>query len=87
MKTENFDKNNETKEHGPNVSIFIDNVERLIHRGHQSVVAIKEAGKVPIAYDLEQIIEGTLTPLPDDGAITIKGEEKFVSHPKDSGSS
>ncbi len=74
-------------DHGPNVSVTINNVEKEIHRGRQTVAAIKTAGDVPLADDLEQVIDGKLTLLPDDGAVTIKGGEVFVSHPKDSGSS
>ena len=73
--------------HGPNVSVTINNVEKEIHRGRQTVAEIKNAGNVPLADDLEQVIDGKLTLLPDDGAVTIKGGEVFVSHPKDSGSS
>jgi hypothetical protein len=74
-------------EHGPIVSINVNNEDYRIHRGRQTVGEIKTAGHVPLADDLEQIIEGKLVPLPDDGAVTIKGGERFVSHPKDAGSS
>jgi len=40
-----------------------------------------------LADELEQLIEGKLTPLPDDGAITIKGGEVFMSHVRSGGSS
>jgi hypothetical protein len=72
---------------GPMVIITVNNVKLQIHRGHQTVSAIKTAGKVPLADDLEQVVDNKLVPLPDDGAVTIKGDEVFVSHPKDSGSS
>jgi hypothetical protein len=72
---------------GPDVSITINGTAREIHRGHQTVAAIKAVGGVPIADDLEQLVDETLKLLPDDGAVTIKGGETFVSHPKDSGSS
>jgi hypothetical protein len=74
-------------ERGPTVTITINNVPRTIHRGRQTVAAIKEVGGVPLAEDLDQVIHGKLTPLPDDGAVTIKGGEEFVSHVKDGGSS
>ena len=48
---------------------------------------IKTLGGVPAAYDLEQVIDGKLVPLPDDSAVTLKGGEVFVSHPKDASSS
>lgn len=74
-------------EHGPEVTITVDGNPVTIHRGHQTVAAIKTAAGVPLAYDLEQEIDGRLTPLPDDGAVVLKGGEVFHSHVKDSGSS
>ncbi len=72
---------------GPQVTITINNVLKHIHRGHQTVAAIKTLGGVPLADDLEEVVNGRLKPLADDGAVTIKGGEVFISHPKDSGSS
>jgi hypothetical protein len=77
----------EDHEHGPDVHITIGLNEYVIHRGSQTVVAIKTLGHVPLADDLEQIVNQQLTLLPDDGRVTIKGGEIFVSHPKDSGAS
>lgn len=74
----------EHPEHGPLVTIEVDNEPVQIHRGHKTVVEIKMAGRVPLAYDLEQVIHGKLILLTDDGAVTLKGGEKFISHPKDS---
>jgi hypothetical protein len=75
------------KETGPIVTITINSKPKEIHRGHQTVATIKKLGEVPAADELEQVIQGKLTPLPDDGAVTIKGGEVFISHPRDSGSS
>lgn len=74
-------------EQGPYVTITVNNIHVNIHRGHRTVAEIKAAANIPLADDLEQIINGKLTLLPDDGAVTIKGEEQFVSHPKDGSSS
>ena len=74
-------------EHGPIVTITIDNKRREIYRGHQSVAEIKVVGEVPAAFDLEEVINGKLTLLPDDGSVTIKGGEIFLSHPKSGRSS
>lgn len=74
-------------ETGPIVNITINNKVKEIHRGRQTVAEIKNVGGVPPADELEQVIGGKLTPLPDDGAVTIKGGEVFISHPRDSGSS
>ncbi len=76
------------EDHGKDfVDIQINGVTKQIHRGHQTVVAIKNLGGVPLAYDLEQQIDGKLVLLPDDGTVTIKGGEIFVGHAKDGGSS
>jgi hypothetical protein len=82
--TANNDRHPQT---GPEVVITINNKEFRIHRGRQTVVAIKTLGGVPLADDLEERVGGQLQLLPDDGAVTIKGGEVFISHPKDSGSS
>jgi hypothetical protein len=72
---------------GPKVSITINGTTVLIHRGHRPVAEIKAAGGVNPAHELEQVENGQLRPLPDDGAITLKGDEVFISHPRDSASS
>ena len=92
MNTNQIHENTENKpivntEHGPIVIIEVDNKPVHIHRGRNTVAEIKEAGSVPLAYDLDQIVNGKLIPLSDDGSVTIKGDEKFISHPKDSQSS
>ncbi len=81
------DKQAEVKEHGASiVDIMIDEKQLKIHRGHQTVVELKTLGGVPLAYDLDQIINGKFQPLLDDGAVALKGGEIFVSHPKDGSS-
>lgn len=72
---------------GPDVHITINGESKLIHRGRQTVVEIKKVGGVPLADELEQVIDGKLTPLADDGAVTIKGGEIFMSHVRSGGSS
>ena len=69
------------------VTITINNEHKQIHRGEAKVSEIKELGGVPLADDLEEVVNGKLVPLPDGGKVNIKGGEKFVSHVKDSGSS
>ena len=46
----------------------------------QTVAHIKQLGGVAAAEELEQVIDGKLTPLADDGHVTIKGHEVFISH-------
>lgn len=72
---------------GAEVTIYVNGVAVEIHRGNQSVVTIKQTANVPLAYDLEQEIEGRLVPLTDSSAVVLKGGERFHSHPRDAGSS
>ena len=72
---------------GPEVQITINGVAKTIHRGRRTVVEITQLGAVPRADELEQLIEGKLQPLADDGAVTIKGGEVFMSHARSGGSS
>jgi len=67
-------------EHEPNVGITVNGNQIPIHRGHQTVAHIKQVGGVAAAEELEAVIHGVLTPLPDDGAVNIKGGEVFISH-------
>lgn len=69
------------------VQITVNNTPRNIHRGRQTVAEIKTVGEVPPADMLEQLIEGRLTPLEDNAAITIKGNEIFISHARSGTSS
>jgi hypothetical protein len=69
------------------VSITVDNVMREVERGHYLVSNFKELVHVPAEKDLDQIIDGVLTHLPDDASVKIKGEEVFVSHERSGGAS
>ncbi len=68
---------------GPTVTITVDNKEVSVHRGHRSVAEIKEAGGVLPEYVIDQIVGGEIRPLQNNDAITIKGGERFISHPDD----
>ncbi len=72
---------------GAFVEITINNIPKSIHRGHQTVAEIKTVGGVPLADELEQLLDKKLVPLADDGAVTIKGKEVFMSHVRSSASS
>ena len=72
---------------GPMVTITINGTQFSIHRGHQTVADIKAVGGVNPVHELEQVEDGQLRPLPDSGAVTLKGKEVFISHPRDSASS
>ena len=85
QETPNLD-HSEHPQPGPIVTITVNNQPKQIHRGRQTVVEIKNVGGVPLAEELEQLINNKLTPLRDDGAVTIKGDEVFISHVRDGGS-
>lgn len=72
---------------GKKVTIHIDNKPYKITKGEHSVSEIKVLGKIPEAYELEQVIDGQLTPLKDDAYVCIEGNEKFFGHPRDGSSS
>lgn len=69
------------------VEITINGNPYQIRRGRHSVAEIKTLGNVPLTDDLEQVINGQLTLLPDDGHVVIHGQEVFASHPKTGASS
>ena len=69
------------------MTITVDAHHKHITSGKHTAADIKAVGGVMLAYDLEEVVSGVLTPLGDDAAVIIKGGEVFISHPKDSGSS
>lgn len=83
----NADQQNAAGHRKDIVKIEIDGIKYDIHRGRQSVESIKQTGKVDPLYLLEQMIDGELTSLEDDGYVVIKGDEVFISSPRDGGSS
>jgi predicted Rdx family selenoprotein len=72
---------------GPEVTITIDNQGYTVHRGNISVSDLKATAGISAAYELEEIVNGTLTPLRDDGHVVLKGGERFVGHPRAGASS
>ena len=57
------DGNPDHPDTGPTVTIKVNNIDRQIHRGRQTVEAIKNVGNVPLADDLEEVVSGKLVPL------------------------
>ncbi len=83
--TESQDTNhagNNDPQHGPEVTIKIDNTSYQIHRGHQTVAYLKEIAGVSQSFELDEVEDGRLVPLADDGSLTIKGGEEFKSNLK-----
>lgn len=69
------------------VEITVDCKQLHVHRGKIKVAKLKELGGVPLAVELDQLICGKLTQLPDNGEVCIKGGEKFCPVPKAGSSS
>ncbi len=76
------DAGNNEPQHGPEVTITIDNKAYQIHRGRQTVAYLKELAGISQSFELDEVEHGTLVPLADDGSVTIKGEEEFKSNLK-----
>jgi hypothetical protein len=81
-------ESSENNPHGKDVVVIsINNDDYSIHRGNQKVLDIKALGKIHPSDILNVIVDNKLIPLDNDGSFTIKGGEKFSSHPQDSISS
>lgn len=74
-------------EPGPDVTVTVDGVEKIVHRGSYVVSDFKSLVGVDPARELDEVVNGQLKPLDDNARITIKGHEKFVSHVRTGGSS
>ena len=74
-------------QHGHLVSVTIDGTKKDIQAKDYAVPALKTALGVPADKDLDEIINGVITPLPDNGRVKVKGGEQFVSHARTGGSS
>jgi|GEM_PF-950121 len=72
---------------GKLVQIKIDNKPYKVKPGKYSVAELKKVGGVKPSHDLDQLIDGKLVPLNDNGHVVIKGGEEFKSHPNDGSSS
>jgi hypothetical protein len=72
---------------GPDVAVTVDNVRKTVHRGSHLVSEFKALVGVDANLELEQVIDGQLTPLADAARIVIKGGEVFFSHQRSGGSS
>jgi len=68
------------------VKITVNEVTVTIHRGNQTVAAIKTAGNVPLT-DILYLMPNYEVALNDNDSITIKGGEHFKSCAPSGGSS
>ena len=73
--------------HHHKVEVKINGKPYKLPEGPTSVKHLKELAGIPLADVLEQVVQGQLQILPDDGSVCIKEDEKFVSHPRGSSSS
>lgn len=69
------------------VTIHVNNKEVFLHEGDYPVATIKKLSGVPLADDLDELVDCTLKPIQDDATVKIRGCEIFISHVKDGGSS
>jgi uncharacterized ubiquitin-like protein YukD len=69
------------------VTIHIDQTEYKTKAGKHSVAELKAMANIPLAYELEQLINGELIPLDDNAIIDINGCEIFFGHPRTGSSS
>ena len=72
-------------EHYPTTTIVVNNNPVYIHPGNYTVAVVKKLASVPQADDLDQLVESTLKPIPDDATLHLHGCEIFISHVKDGG--
>jgi hypothetical protein len=82
------DHQEEHSSHGKNkVTVKIDTKKTLVQRGSYLVAEFKVMVGVDPSKELDQIVDGQLTPLDDSTRIVIKGGEEFISHVRAGGSS
>lgn len=60
------------------VTIYVNDKDISIHRGSQTVAAIKDTGAVP-STDILYLMPDYEVALDDNASITIKGGERFKS--------
>lgn len=73
--------------HCRTVDIHVNNSKVVLHAGRYEVPTLKTVSGVPLADDLDQLVECKLKHIPDDGTVHIEGCEIFISHVKGGGSS
>jgi hypothetical protein len=80
-------RRHEDHHHPHLVAIEIDHKAKEIETGWHEVAQIKKLGEVALADELDEVRDGKLVPLHDDGKFEIKGGEIFESQPRHGGSS
>lgn len=77
----------EHPETGPDVTVTVDNVTKIVHRGSHLVSEFKSEVGVDASLQLAQVIDGQLVGLDDSARVVIKGHEVFFSRVRKGGSS
>ncbi len=73
--------------HGHKVPVTIDSRTVEIQSREYPITQLKDALGVDPSRELEQVVDGKLVPLNDNGKLHIRGGESFVSHVRGGGSS
>ena len=79
-----------TQHHHPEPELVVIQINRTpydIPKGRHAVSALKDWAEIPPADELERVVHKKLEPLDDNAVLEIQGGEKFISHPRDGGSS
>ncbi len=69
------------------VHIHINHHKFEIPQGPLAIKSMKDWAEISAADEVEQVVNGELKPLADDAVVQIRGEERFISHPRDCGAS
>jgi hypothetical protein len=77
----------EGKHHPHLVTVTVDGQPKQVRQGRYRVSLFKKAVGVDPTYELDELVNGKLVTLADDGHIKVKGGESFVSHVRGGSSS
>lgn len=87
MKSDVYEDAGKPEHEKKKVKFEVDSHPKHLPPGAYSVPDFKELVGVPSEKDLDESIDGNLTPIADNATITIKGGEIFFSHVRRGGSS
>jgi hypothetical protein len=95
-KAEHGDKDNHgNDDHGNNggghdaktVTIIVNSTPKTLPKGKHLVSDLKRLVGIPADYEMDQMIHGVFTSLPDTDEIHIKDGDQFIGHVRTGGSS
>lgn len=69
------------------VDVHVNNKRVVLQPGRYEVATFKKVAGVPLADDLDELVNCKLKHVPDNSTIHIEGCEVFISHVKDGGAS